>query len=433
MFKSLLSNEHGDLLSKLSASITSIAIISGLILRKTKTFKAEVFLLAFAKSVAEGKPSFNKIVMQMHTLDKNCSITPQALWKRLTRSTCSLEQFIIKCSAKLFAQQVPQAQKHKRVFTRILTEDSSFVKMMKACAEIFPAHGNKHGATAGVKLNMIFDLITGEPIEFSTHEATQQDRTIAWDVLDWLKKGDLVLRDRGYFNVKIFAEIQKQLAHWLSRVPSSVKISFNKDQEIETLLETTTSDIVDRQVTLTDSHFPARVTAIRKSEQQAQKDVRSLKEQYLKKGKQPSKKALIRARWHILVSSIPQEIMTPQDLGKLYSQRWQIEIIFKAWKQSSNLEKALNKKSNVQHMLGIFLVDVFRLHLAMLFYQVLRISKQIDIGRLSIAKLCDWISTSMSSAKTYRDLMSQNLNITHIYTQTRKRNSQINSMLELLG
>lgn len=153
MLKALLNNEHGDLLNKLSSSISSIATVSGLVRRKTKSFKAEIFLLALAQCVAQGKTSFNKIVIQMYSLDKNCGITSQALWGRLTRDTCNLEQFIIKCSAKLVAQQVPQAQKHKSVFTRILTEDSSFVKMMKACAEIFPAHGNKHGATVGVKLN----------------------------------------------------------------------------------------------------------------------------------------------------------------------------------------------------------------------------------------------------------------------------------------
>ena len=123
-----------------------------------------------------------------------------------------LETFIAKCIALICSQGVPEAHQHTGKFNRILTEDSSFVKMIKYCSDLFPAHGNKSGSTAGVKLNLIFDLLTGKIIELSTHLGTAQDRSIAWDVIDSLKKGDLVLRDMGYFNVSIFEQIESKFA-----------------------------------------------------------------------------------------------------------------------------------------------------------------------------------------------------------------------------
>jgi hypothetical protein len=42
---------------------------------------------------------------------------------------------------------------------RILIEDASAQVMPKANANEFPAHGNHHGATAGVKIDPAYDLL----------------------------------------------------------------------------------------------------------------------------------------------------------------------------------------------------------------------------------------------------------------------------------
>ena len=69
-------------------------------------------------------------------------------------------------------------------------------------------------------MNLIFDLLTGQPIECSTQEATTQDKTIAHDIMGLLRTGDLVLRDMGYFIVELFINIEMKGADWLSRVPA---------------------------------------------------------------------------------------------------------------------------------------------------------------------------------------------------------------------
>ena len=160
-------------------------------------FKPEVFLMALLKAAHFGKASFNKIAIEMHEIDSSCEISAQALWKRLTRPDCMLQTFISRRIDLVISHGVVEAGSHRGKFVWVLTEDSSFVKLVKLCADLFPAHRNKHGKTAGLKLNLVFDLLSGQTVELSTHAGTYQDRNIAWDILDLVRPNDLVLRDMG--------------------------------------------------------------------------------------------------------------------------------------------------------------------------------------------------------------------------------------------
>lgn len=59
---------------------------------------------------------------------------------------------------------------------------------------------------------------------------------------------------------------------------------------------------------------------------------------------------LTRDGWHIIITNVGTEVMKTSEIFALYSVRWQIEIIFRAWKQSSQLVKALARRSNPLHL-----------------------------------------------------------------------------------
>ena len=434
MFNTYKGAKGTDLLKSCCEKIFSFATLSNLVLRKSKTFKPDVFLLALMKTVQQGKSSLNKIAMEMAELDPSCTMSPQALHKRINREDCLLEKFLNLCIGLMISQGVVEAKKHAKTFGRILTEDSSFVKMLKSCADLFPAHGNAHGKTAGIKLNPVFDLLTGEPLECSTHGATTQDRTIAYDILGFLRAGDLVLRDMGYFIVELFGEIEAKGADWLSRVPSSTDIFTCDGRKIEELMKHSKSGVIERRMYLTKERKEARVLAVKKSKKKQDEAVRQLRASYGKKGETPSEEKLERARWHVLVTSVDKEVMSARELTKLYSQRWQVEIVFKAWKSSSNLQRSLSHKSSSQHLLGLFLAEVLRLAIALRCYSLSRLTFPRDkVGRLSVMKLFEWVSTKLGGAKNFKSLLSQKLTDQHVLTQKRKRKSQMLLMLELLG
>src|SRR5690606_20523281 len=85
------------------------------------------------------------------------------------------------------------------VIRRILVEDSTVQTMPKANAELFPAHGNRHGSTAGVKIDFAYDLVSGEVVSHTLEAATEQDKVIGREFVSMVEEKDLVLRDMVTF------------------------------------------------------------------------------------------------------------------------------------------------------------------------------------------------------------------------------------------
>ena len=65
--------------------------------------------------------------------------------------------------------------------------------------------------------------------------------------------------------------------------------------------------------------------------------------------KKPCRKGLIRDGWHLMLTNLKKEEMKISPLVAIYRARWAVEIQFRAWKQTLNLDKALNRKSNEHH------------------------------------------------------------------------------------
>jgi hypothetical protein len=102
---------------------------------------------------------------------------------------------------------------------RIVLEEASGQVMPKSNAESFPAHGNHRGATAGVKIDLSYDLLTDALISHSLQAATTQDKTIGRELVAEIRPGGLVLRNMGYFSLGEFTAIEACGAWWLTRLP----------------------------------------------------------------------------------------------------------------------------------------------------------------------------------------------------------------------
>ncbi len=63
-----------------------------------------------------------------------------------------------------------------------------------------------------------------------------------------------------------------------------------------------------------------------------------------RKGKALARQTLEQKKYHILLTNLPQESFDGQQVYELYSLRWQIELLFKAWKSVFDLEKVKEMK-----------------------------------------------------------------------------------------
>ena len=416
MLKAKVFSTLTESIKRLLAKLDPLAKKSGLVVRKSKGFSASGFVLSLMKSVITGNASFNQLAANLGHSELK-SISRQAVWKRMDLSTIP---FLLDTVGTALKQRwSDKALIATGVFGRVIIEDSSQVKLPKANHKEFPGHGNDGGKTAGCKFDMAFDLLTGEPVTSVLHLATEQDREIGKDLVDLIREKDLVLRDMGYFSRNEFARIEKRNAYWLSRVPINVKIHDLRGNKLETILKKIKRNKLELEVMLGDSGHPARLIAERAAPQVVEKRRRERREQARQLGKEPSKDMLIRDGWYLLVTNVKNDLMTAAKLFKLYAIRWQIEITFRAWKQSGKLVSALARKSNQVHLQALMLASMLLLILTMKITSLLQ--GTYSRVHISIEKIADNLAGFILGINSIWNLADYDPDPRHVKSDSRTR------------
>jgi hypothetical protein len=432
MFEAFHSSSTAFLWSSLSSAIGKLARDSGLVQRASKTFSPEQFLLSLLEAVSTGKASFNQLVTAIGHGARRFKVSPQALHQRFNRTECGVESFLIHgrihiCQWKYGSSKASPA----RSFGRILVEDSTFIRFPKTNSTAFPAHGNASGTTAGCKVDLAFDLLGGEIIHNQLHLGTEQDKAIGIDLLDHLRPGDLILRDMGYFGIANFRVIEDLGACWLSRLPLNVEAVTEEGVPLERVLKRHRGNLLDIRVKLTAEGHPVRLVAIRASKTEAAKRRREHRSQARRGGRTVAAKTLVRDGWHLLVSNVPATLQSPVELAALYSQRWQIEIIFRAWKQAENLGKALNRTSSPQHLKALVLAGMIALSMSLTVG--IKLARADPSQRYSLEKLFDYVTGGLPGLSKLVGITALAPDPRYLQGQKRTRNSLCQKLMELLS
>lgn len=397
--------------------LDSIAKKTGLIVRNSSKFSASGFLQSLLGAVVSGKASLQNLAASMGMRVGRC-LSRQAMDQRLDdASTAFLTQVVSELLVQPVEVAISQAPQGK--FNRILIEDSSFCPMARGNADTFPAHGNGKVATAGVKVDLTYDLINAQIESFQLHHATEQDKTLGKDLIDTVKKNDLVLRDMGYFVVSEFARIERLGAYWLSRLPAHTKVNLADGSCLENLLANTKKHCLELDITLSNAGHRCRLVAVRADQSVCRQRRKERKKKTSDKTHLFHSMGWIRDGWHLLITNIEPGEVTAETLFAIYRMRWDIEIQFRGWKQSLKLEKALDRNSSEGHLTALMLAAMIHQILGMRLRQ--RFESVLPRGKLSIEKLLTQLAQFHLAADGLESIVHFKPDIRHICKDTRKR------------
>lgn len=398
-----------------------IAIETGFVERESKKMDPEKFVQTLISATASGKASYNQLAADLGDRTGN-PMSRQGMEERFDDSCV---EFLGVVHQELLEQHfapVGRVLKNTSI-KRVVVEDSSVQSMPKSNAENFPAHGNHHGATAGVKIDFAYDIISASVISHSLHGATEQDKTIGRECLATIRESDLVLRDMGYFCLSEFSYAEELGAHWLTRLPLSVGVTLEDGTKLEKHLKSTKLGTIDITVIAGDEGKKCRLVAIRADVQTANERRRKRKQKATKTGKTPCTKGIVRDGWHIMLTNLETEDFSPEQLAAIYRARWGVEIQFRAWKQSCNLDEALNRKSKESHMMTLvvagMIAHLIGMHMGRFF------AEKLGFSVLSFENLYGLLAIHHIKAKTLRDVLVFNPDVRHIKRDKRKRQSPI--------
>lgn len=415
--------------SKISLpALEEIAIKTQFIIRKSPRFSADAFVMSLLSVVHSGKGSLNQIVQNLMTRVLR-PMARQSLFERFSPKSTAFLQEVLQDLMEQRYRLVQPALAHSGI-RRIIIEDASSQVLPKSNAEAFPAHGNHHGQTAGVKIDFAYDLLSGTMVSHTLEQATTQDKIIGKEMLSQVVPGDLILRDMGYFALDEFTAIEGMGAKWLTRLPLTTGVLLEDESALEKKLRKSKDNTLDLHVFAGKQKKKCRLVAVRAAPEIAEKKRRERRQKAKRNGKQVCLKGLARDGWHLMLTNLTKEQAAVTQLAEVYRARWAVEIQFRAWKQALNLTSALNRQSNEHHIQALVLAAMIAHQLGMKIAAL--IVKQVGRSRLSFEKLYDNLAQEILHMRSLLDLCDFAPDHRHITRDKRSRQTPIESGLKAL-
>ena len=232
-------------------------------------------------------------------------------------------------------------------FNKVLIEDSTCLKVGSGLVEVFsgPRVNGKKVAQSRVQLlwNMSTNFI--ESVEMTPF--SENDVSYSSTILEFIKEKDLIIRDLGYWNIRVYSQIDVRGAYFVSRIKTNTRVKKLSGNDLCMYRWLNTLDrrgvsIASRDV-LIGNNFKVRMIVEKLPETVANERRKKNLRQRNFKSRSLKNKAHYCLGWTILITNVPSEIWSRTDVVKAYSLRWQIEIIFRSWKSQLPLAKLTAK------------------------------------------------------------------------------------------
>ncbi len=231
-----------------------------------------------------------------------------------------------------------------RRFRGVYLEDGSSVVLPDGLERYWRGcrggNGESRGTKAGVKLTLRLDLLGGSlqgPLlqEGRAHESTSLLQSIPWG------KGVLWIADMGYFALVRLAQVSQAGAYFLMPLKDGVVMWLEgKRADVLSVLQACGADEQAYEVDLgAAKQVHGRVLARRASEQQVKRRHKQQDEYARKHGTQVSQRQRDWACWTIVITNVPDALLTLAEAFVLLRCRWQIELLWKLWKMQGKLDE----------------------------------------------------------------------------------------------
>lgn len=324
-----------------------MAVETGFIQRSAK-----IGAMEFVRSLLFDQLQYTQPSLQQHVSgifsNNNLSISKQAMDKRFNGNALAFIQ-------KLFEQVLNYQVKDTHLpshwddhFTAIKVMDSTEFKLPDFFVQDFPGYSAKSSAACAA-IQLEYDVLSRQ-IQFLTiGNARESDKTVADQRMQGIKKGELILRDLGYYSTDSYRKIEEQQAFYISRLKAQVGVYQKTSEGFEELSWPAILKIIKQSkqgrfeqwvyIGKKQKH-PVRLMAWELSETEQQKRLRRKKR--IKSSL--SEEDVIWSKLNIIITNIESTIIDAQQAYNLYKIRWQIEWMFKIWKSILHIDAVRKMK-----------------------------------------------------------------------------------------
>jgi len=288
--------------------------------------------------------SYNQMAIEtksVHMVD----ISKQGIDQRFNESALKYIQSLI---SKVLTTQVSQFIEigWLNLFNRVNVKDSSKFDLPSRLKDMLPGFGGS-ASEAGACIQYEFELKTGQINDLTITPANRPDSNDALATMGLVMKGDLTIRDLGYFALKYFIAAKKTGAFFLSRLNAKIIVYVMKGNDFKELnfgqlyqmMKKNHIDKLEKEVFIgKDEKLPVRLIIELMPDEVFNTRMQKVNRYNKRMGYQTSNDYSNRARFNLFISNIPLEMIDGEAIAKIYKIRWQIELVFKIWKSIFGLD-----------------------------------------------------------------------------------------------
>jgi hypothetical protein len=335
--------------------LMQLARDTGLVVRAAKKLTPRLLLHSFLEAGCLQRASTRHLAMLVG-LQSGDLLARQSLWERLRRPASDFMANVLAQFLKEGLLSQSTALKIPGVH-RVLVADSSVVAVHPRLRKAFPGSSNQACSMASARMQFAFDLLSGSVVHCGLHAFTRPDQAAALDILPSLLPGDLLMRDLGYFTLEAFSAIAQRQSFFLSRLRLDVSLYDAEGRPLRLLKElrrrtgrSGKAKPIVLQVKAGEKHrFPLRLIAVPLPQEQADERRRRARADRDKRLNH-SKEYYALLSWTLLITNLPEESLSAEQMQGLYAARWRIENIFKAWKSLLHPEAISTHFTNEYHL-----------------------------------------------------------------------------------
>jgi hypothetical protein len=273
--------------------------------------------------------------------DVGVAITPQGLDQRFSLAGAQVLRQVLEAAIAQVISADPAAIPLLERFPGVWLLDSTTITLPDALADVWVSCGGSGAAPqAAVKATVRLDLCYGRLEGPVLTDGRSQDKASALQTAPVPARA-VRIGDLGFWSLTVVQDIVAQEAHFVSRLHAGTVVHRADDGtrlDGEAWLAAQTGEHADCAVTLGATHrVPARLLAIRVPPETADQRRERIVTTARRKGTPPSRAALARADWTLIVTSLPAAQLSLAEAETVLRARWQIELLFKLWKQDGQV------------------------------------------------------------------------------------------------
>ena len=293
--------------------------------------------------------SLNSLSVEMKQ-NFDVDVTKQGLDGRYTEKAVLYLKSIL--SQLCFVIDKPIDEGWLGCFNNINVKDSTKFVLPEEYAKIMPGFGGVSSKSAAC-IQYEYDLKTGSIHDLNITPANRPDTRDAHDTMDNIKPKDLIIRDLGYFSIDVLRNFIDNEAYIISKLNTQTLVYEVKNDKHELLefdklykwMKKNKVSQIEKEVYIgAKSKLPIRLIIDIVPDEVFAQRMNKVNKYNKRKGFTTSNDYANRARFNLIITNVPVEIIPAQAIVALYHVRWQIELVFKIWKSTFGVHKISKMK-----------------------------------------------------------------------------------------